>query len=588
MAKLWRIQPFDCDRVRQLERAAGLPSVVAQLLIARGIEDPTEAREFLDIKLSGLRDPRTLPGVAEAAQRLAAAIANKRRILIYGDYDADGMTATAILLRCMRLLGANVGFYVPNRMEDGYGLSCESLQRLAAEGTQVVVTVDCGITSVTEAETARALGLELIVTDHHEMAAQLPAADVLVHPALPGGNYPFTGLCGAAVAFKLAWALCQEVSQCERVPERMKRFLMSAVGLAALGTVADVVPLLDENRILVRYGLHYLKQEPYAGVLALMRCSKLDGKEYLKSEDVAFSLAPRLNAAGRLGQAPLAVELLTTDSLERAEELASFLAELNERRVSLERSVYLAALKQAQDEFDPHGDPALVLADRGWHAGVIGIVAGRLAEKFHRPVVVVSLDELGVQPATGSARSVPGFALNEAFAACDEHLIGHGGHQAAAGMRVSEKNLSAFRTAFCEYAAAEISAADRVAELWIDAETPLSTLNLQTVSQIEQLAPFGQANPRPVLCTSDVRLTEPARKMGAGDRHVSMNLEQHGIQMRAVAFGRGEWADALAQVTGPFSVAFQPMINDFRGRRSVELHLTDWKAKTPEHVAQAR
>lgn len=585
MAKRWRIHSHDPSRVAQLERATGIPAVVAQLLLARGLADPEIVRDFLAAKLSGLRDPELLPGAAEAARRLAAAVADKRRICIYGDYDADGMTATSILLLGLQTLGANVTYYVPSRIDEGYGLNHEALRTLAASGVKTVVTVDCGIASVAEAETARVVGLELIITDHHEFGEALPNADVLVHPRLPGTNYPFGGLAGAGVAFKVAWALCQEVSGAKRVGERMKQYLLQALGLAAIGTVADIVPLIDENRILVTHGLNSLREFPTLGMAELMRVTELHDKAKLTSEDIGFTLGPRLNAAGRLGQAQLAIELMTTSSTERAVALAEYIHQLNDSRMSLERSIYLAANKQATEQFDPVGDAALVLADRGWHPGVIGIVAGRLAEKFNRPVVLIAQDEVGVKPGVGSARSIPNFSLHTALAACTQHLISHGGHAAAAGLKIDDAKVDAFRQDFVEYAAGEIAQADLVAELFIDAETSLSLLTPKAVGQIEQLAPFGQGNRRPMLCTTGVRLVEPPQRMGGGGRHLSMKLEQHGIQLRAVAFGKGDWADEMADITEPVNLAFQPVINSFRGRHSVELHVSDWQVCEPADAA---
>ena len=325
MAKRWRIASHDPNRILALQRAAGVPAVVAQLLVCRGIVDPQRVREFLDPQLNGLRDPDLLPGASQAAHRIAAAAAAGQRIVVYGDYDADGMTGTSILLLCLRLIGANVAYHLPNRMNEGYGLSDDALRKLAAAGAKMIITVDCGITSVAQAETARQLGLQLIITDHHQMADRLPEADGLVHPCLPGHSYPFAGLAGAGVAFKMAWAICQEVTQAKRVSPPMRNFLLQAVGLAAIGTVADVVPLVDENRILVRHGLGSLRQSPTPGIAALAAVCKLNAKPYYTSEDIAFTLAPRLNAAGRLGQAQLAVELLTTADADRAETLAQYI-----------------------------------------------------------------------------------------------------------------------------------------------------------------------------------------------------------------------------------------------------------------------
>jgi len=582
MGNRWRIRPHDAELITRLERSAGISAVLAQLLVGRGIHDATTAREFLDSKLTGLRDPADLPGVADAAARIHAAIAAGRKIVIYGDYDADGMTGTAILMRCLNLLGANVKYFVPSRLDDGYGLNEDALRRLAREGANMVVTVDCGIASVDEADTARQLGLELIITDHHEPAEQLPAA-AIVHPRLPGAAGGFGGLCGAGVALKLAWAICQQASQAKRVSPPMREFLLMAVGLAAIGTVADVVPLVDENRILVRHGLVSLRERPPLGVAALMRITGLFDKPALASEDIGFTLGPRLNAAGRLGQAQLGVELLTTDSTERAAALAEYIHGLNSNRETLERSIFLAANKQIKEEFDTEGDAALVVASHDWHAGVIGIVAGRLAERYNRPTVVISIDPTGSKPATGSARSARGVNLHESLAACSEHLLGCGGHAAAAGLRIEPERIDTFRAAFVEHVG-EITPTDGDSEIVIDAEAALGQLTLPSVAEMERLAPFGKDNPRPLLCATNVQLAGEPKKMGGGQRHLSLSVGQNGAKMRAVAFGRGDWAESIAEHAEGLDLAYQPVINEFRGRRSVELHLVDWR---PTRVAAA-
>lgn len=577
MPKLWRVRRYEPDRIATFGREARLSPVVAQLLLSRGIDDAARAGEFLDCKLSNLRDPMLLPGVPQAVERLMAAVREGRKITVYGDYDVDGMTAVSLLMQCLRLLGADVNFYVPRRMEEGYGLNDEALRSLAAAGTKTVVTVDCGIAAVGEAKTAREIGLELIVTDHHEFASQLPDAAAIVHPRLPGAAYPFGGLSGAGVAFKLAWALCQNADGAKKVSPRMRDFLLGAVGLAALGTVADVVPLLDENRVLVQHGLHSLKNSPSVGVQALLRVADLHAKQQLACDDLGFALCPRLNAAGRLGQAELGVELLTTTDAERAQALAEYVHELNNNRQSLERSIYLTAHKQIVEKFDPEHDAAFVLADADWHPGVVGIVAGRLAEKFHRPVILISLDKVGVRPGTGSARSVPGFELHRALEACTHHLIGHGGHAAAAGLKIDERKIEHFRLDFCEFVSTERAQASRTPELTIDAETPLATLTLDAVQQIERLAPFGNSNPRPTFCAIGLKLDEPPKKIGNGQRHLSLRLSQHRTSIRAVSFGNGDWVEELTAVDGLIDVAFCPVINDFRGRRTVELQVLDWR-----------
>jgi single-stranded-DNA-specific exonuclease len=578
--KRWRFAAHDTARIVQLERGAGISSIVAQLLIGRGVYDPEAARSFLEARLSGLRDPDLLPGAAEAAERLHAAVQAGRKIVVYGDYDADGMTATAILLGCLKRLGADASYYVPNRLEEGYGLSSEGLRNLARQGASLVVSVDCGIASLREAATARELGLELIVTDHHELADRLPEAAAIVHPRLPGTSYPFGGLCGAGVALKVAWALCQRASQSKRVRPALREFLLQAVGLAAVGTVADVVPLLDENRILVRHGLACLRAQPPAGIAALMEVCGLSQKARLESEDLAFALAPRLNAAGRFGQAQLAVELLTTSAPPRARQLAEYIHELNRSRESLERSILLAAQKQVQEQYDAGHDAALVLAGRGWHAGVIGLVAGRLAEKYHRPVVMLALDPLGAKPAVGSARAPGGFDLYAALKATADYLVAFGGHAAAAGLKIDEGQIDAFRAAFCEVAELGRRQTEAAAELTIDAEGPLCQLTADTLHQIEQLAPFGYGNPRPLLATTGVQLAQPPRRIGHDQRHLALRFVQHQTSLRGVGFGCADWAEELAAAQAPLDIVYRPVLNDYRGRRSVELQLVDWRVST--------
>ena len=588
MEKRWRWLPTDTELVRTIVRQTGVSPVIAQLLAIRRIDRPENIRAFLEPKLTDLRDPDLLPGLPEAADRLFAAVQGNRRIVIYGDYDADGMTATSILVSCLKTLGADVTYYVPNRLEDGYGLSCEAIRSLAKRGREVIVTVDCGICSIAEAELCRELGLELIVTDHHQMESQLPRAAAIVHPALPGADYPFTGLCGAGVALKLAWGLCQRASGgASRVLPPLREYLLDALSYAAIGTVADMVPLIDENRALVRHGLQTLQSRPSVGLLKLMDITNLLKKSSLSSEDIAFTLAPRLNAAGRLGQAQLAVELLTTQDSSRAEALANYLQKLNADRETLERSMVLAANKQIKEQFDAENDPAFVLAAPQWHPGVIGVVAGRLADKFHRPVIVIALDAMGQKPGTGSARSPNYINLHEALNACRDHLVTCGGHAAAAGLRIEEHNLSTFRAAFCEFVATRTKGSDVVPEIAIDAQVLFGSLDVDTVTKIDQLSPFGSGNPRPILAATGVDLAEPAKTMGGGDRHFAGRFKQNGSTIRGVAFGQADWVERLNNVDGPIDVAFRPVVNEFNGFRRVEIHVVDWRRSDAADCATA-
>ncbi|MBL8815816.1 MAG: single-stranded-DNA-specific exonuclease RecJ [Planctomyces sp.] len=550
--------------------------MVAQVLIARGYRDAASARGFLEAKLSDLHDPSLLPGINEAADRIVAAVRSRRRITIYGDYDVDGVTATSLLWHCLQLCQANVDYYIPCRMEEGYGLNKAALQQLHEEDPQrLVVSVDCGIASVAEAELAADLGLELIITDHHTLSEVLPKAAALVHPRLPGTDYPFGELCGAGVAFKLAWAICQRLGDGKRASPRMREFLKSAVGLAAVGTVADVVPLVGENRVIVRYGLQTLRENASLGLRALAQVSGLQDKAEYRADDIGFSLAPRINAAGRLGQARLAVELLTTENPERAQMLATYLDELNKNRKTVERRI----LKQAKELVEQHPEWAdhktLVLAHHEWHPGVIGIVANRVAEEFGKPTVLIALKSDGT--GQGSGRSWANFDLYEGLAACREFVTGFGGHKAAAGVRVTASMVESLRNGLANYAAIHFHPTDQDTELQIDAEVLLSEVTTRAVRELEQLGPFGQLNPQPRFVASRVTLEEPPRTMGEGDRHLSIKVRQHGTTMRAVAFGRAEWAPLLQAATGPLSLNFAPVINSFRGFDKVEMQLIDWR-----------
>lgn len=574
-AKQWQIFPHDDAGIRRLAAAVPVPPVVAQLLLNRGVNDPDAARRFLGGGLGGLHPPLLLPGVPAAAGRIIAAISAGKKIRVFGDYDADGLTGTAILVQLIDRLGGRVDYFVPHRLDHGYGLNADALRDFAQDGVGLVVTVDCGITAVAEAAEARRLGIELVVTDHHEMKAELPAADAVVHPRLPGGAYPFDGLSGAGVAFKLAWAVAQRASGSDRVTPELREFLLDAVGLAALGLVADVVPLRDENRIFVKQGLQRLTEKPSLGLRALMEASGL-GDGPIKAEDVSFKLAPRLNAAGRLDCAQLVVELLTTKSPGKARDLAQYLESCNKQRQALERKISAHAREMV--EAGGHADrPAIVLGSTEWHAGVVGIVAGRLAEQYARPVVLVAL-KAGDAVSTGSGRSVPGVALHEALRACDGVLDGHGGHAAAAGVRVRPSKLDCFREALTRHVAGQFPDGLPAPRLVLDAEVPLSALTFGLLKDIDRLEPYGAENPRPRFLAADLTIDGVPRRIGQGERHLSFRVRQGDTRVRAVAFGMGDRLDDLMSVGGRCALAFTPRVNEWNGYRSVEIEVVDFRA----------
>ncbi len=580
MGLRWALRTHDAQLVETIERQSNVSPVVAQILALRGISAPEQVHSFLDMKMTGLRPPDELPGMGPAVEVIYAAITDRKKIFVYGDYDCDGMTATAILYRCIELIGGDVSYFVPSRLDDGYGLSVEAIDKLHKRNAQLIISVDCGVCSVEEVAFAKQLGMQIVVTDHHHLGPSLPAADAIVHPALlkPDGQaYPFAGLCGAGVAFKLASALCQCHHGSPKLPQSLRNFLFEAIALAAIGTVADVVPLLDENRIIVHHGLNCLRQFANPGLTHLMQLAKCHEKPRLEAEDIAFGIGPRLNASGRLGQAQLGVELLTCQSEERAKSLAEYIDQLNKNRDTLDRKILRAANQLIKDNHDPENEAALVLMQPDWHLGVIGIVAGRIADTYHRPTIMISTDPLGNRPGVGSCRTSCGVDLYRALAGASEHLISFGGHAAAAGLSIRPENLEAFREDFCEQVIEQVSLDEFVPDLDIDAETLIGQLTLSTMHELEKLAPFGQDNPRPVLCATGVGLVAPAKTMGSDGRHLAVQLEQHDSRIRAVAFGKGEWAEDLSDQNARYDFAFRPVINEFRGRRTVELHLIDFR-----------
>jgi len=571
MAGEWIVHP-PWDRCREAAVRWNVPPLVAQLLFNRGIDLGADPAAFLAPKLTDLLPPEALPGAREAAALLARAVAEGRRIVLYGDYDVDGMTGVAILWRVLQAAGADVGYYVPNRLDEGYGLNTEAVRKLADEGAQVLVSVDCGITAVDVVEAAAEKGVQVIITDHHMPQERLPRAAAIVHPAL-GQDYPNPHLCGAGVAFKLAWALAQALSASERVSSEFRECLLDALPLAALGTIADVVSLRGENRVIARHGLARLKDTRHAGLAALIESAGLTGQS-IGDYEVGFRLAPRLNATGRMGQALLAVEMLTRANAARAREIALYLEEHNRARQAKERQI----VKKACEMVEAQGMAAdacrgIVLASEGWHVGVIGIVAARLVDRYHRPAVLIAVE--GDQ-GQGSARSVPHFEMHTALARCSEHLVSFGGHAMAAGLKIRAADIDAFAEAFMDQANNTLTGADLQPRLRIDAEVTLGELTIPSVRSIDRLGPFGMDNRKPRLCTDWLDLAYEPRCVGKTGEHLQAVFAQNGSTIRAIAFGQADRAEDLKQHRR-CRVAFEPLINEYQGRQSVDLRVLDFR-----------
>jgi len=508
--------PYDYTEARALAETLGVSEPLAVTLVRRGYRTPDEARAFLAADES--HPPSAFAGMELVVTRVREAIGAGRRITVHGDFDVDGVCATTLTVSTLRELGADCDWFIPNRIEDGYGLSEENVRRLAERGTGLLLTVDCGITSVAEVALARELGMEVVVTDHHQPSEQLPDCPIL-HPEVSA--YPFKALCGTAVAWKLASALREEEA-------------VEHLDLVALATVADVVPLIGENRSLVRRGLAEVRRAKRPGMRALLAAAKCE-PERLDETDLSFRLAPRINAAGRLYRADAGVELFLTEDEGRAEAIAEELSRANSERRATEREVDAAAeaaLRELPEDLrEANG---LVVAGEDWHPGVVGIVASRLVERHHRPTVVISLDEEG--GGRGSGRSIPGFDLLAALEACREHLEGFGGHRAAAGLQIRAENVAAFRQAFAAHADEVLSEDDLRRTEKVDAIVGGVGLGLDLAEELRQLAPFGMGNPGVRLLVPSARVSD-VRTMGEG-KHARFSLHSGSHRALGVAFGR--------------------------------------------------
>jgi single-stranded-DNA-specific exonuclease len=568
----WIIKPPD-NRREQFAKSLKVSPLLAQVLINRGITDPAEASVFLRPKLTELIDPLQMPGIIPAVQRLKQAIENKEKITIYGDYDVDGITGVAILWQVLTMLSADVDYYIPHRIDEGYGLNAEAVEMLAKAGTKLLVTVDCGVTALHSAETAAQLGLDLIITDHHQLDPVLPQAAAIVHPSLED-SYPNQDSAGAMVAFKLAWAIANEFNPGRKLEPRLRDFMLSATSLAAMGTVADVVDLRGENRVLTSYGLKALPDCKLSGIEALIETAGLTGHS-LDSFHIGFRLAPMLNAAGRMGHARLAVELLTSESPARSMQIAEYLKEQNSQRQQCERKIFKQACEMIVEQDLNHPDrKSIVLANENWHTGVIGIVASRIVDKFYRPTIMINAADAEDGIAQGSGRSIPGFCLLSAIRACSHHLNSFGGHKMAAGIRIGIDKIDSFATEFEDYAKQNLNENDIAAKLHIDAEVPLETFRAETVSELQLLGPFGQGNPEPTFATKGVRLASPPRRVGAGREHLQLAITDNTATIRCIGFRFGRLEKKLLE-SEFFNVAYQPQINTYNGNSNVEFVLTD-------------
>jgi single-stranded-DNA-specific exonuclease len=561
----WELSPEpDPGLVDQLSSDLSLLPVAAKILVNRGLDTRSKAEEFLAPSMEKLLDPFLLPGMEKGVDRIVRALRDKDKVLIFGDYDVDGITSTSLLFLILNKLGADVTYYLPNRLIEGYGLSEEGIREAERRGVGLIVSVDCGITAVEEIAFAKSRGIDTIVTDHHEPKEILPDASAIINPKAMDGGYPGGELSGVGVAFKFAQATFRRLGQDEGE-------LQEHLDLVALGTAADIVPLVGESRILTKFGMTQIARTTKAGLKSLIFVSGILGQK-IGTGQVVFILAPRINAVGRLGDADLAIRLLTTKDESKAAEMARILNEENQRRKSIDEATLREALDMIAQDVDLASDKAIVLASSGWHQGVIGIVASRLVERFHRPTIMIAIEG---EEGKGSARSIPGFHLYEALRECIDCLVKYGGHKYAAGLSILKDEIQPFREKFKKVSAEKLSMEDLIPRLLIDSELELEQINPELVSVLDLLAPFGPQNMRPVFVTRNLHVRgEP---YVVGNNHLRLRVKKAGPVFDCIGFGMGDMAKLLCMKGIRIDLAYVVETNYWNDTYRIQLRIKDLK-----------
>ncbi len=553
----------DKEDVLQLARDLNVPEIIAQILLRRGVTDKDSARMFFHPTVDQFYDPFEMMDMDKAVERLRRAVLSDENILIYGDYDVDGITSVSFLYLTLKELGAHVSYYIPDRQEEGYGLSEQGIEEAQKRQTSLIVTVDCGITGHPEIDAAKELGIEVIVTDHHEPGPTIPNAVAVVDPKRHDCTYPYKQLAGVGVAYKLAQGLLQRMGIDASILE-------SYIELVAIGTSADIVPLVDENRIFVKAGLAALNNTENLGLKALLRAAGLQGRE-IGTGQIVFIIAPRINAVGRMGNAERAVRLLTTEDESEAEYIASILEKENQHRKNVDEEAFNQAIEQAEARFASNNNvSSIILHKEGWHTGVIGIVASRVVEKYYRPTILISVED-GV--GKGSARSVPGFDLYESLKQCEDLFLGFGGHKYAAGLTIQQENIEPFIERFESIARETLTADHMVPKLNIEAEIRLGIVDDYFVKLLKMFAPFGPKNMRPVFVSRNLHIVGTPTIVGRN--HLKFKVRQDDRVLDVIAFNMGDLLYRLTPGEANLDMAYVIEENVFMGRRSIQLRAKD-------------
>jgi single-stranded-DNA-specific exonuclease len=566
--RIWESKACDDGQADVVARELAVSPVTARLLCIRGLADLDNARRFLSPSLADLHDPFRLADMVPAVERVLGAIARKERIAIHGDYDVDGVTSTVILRRALELLGADVVHFIPERLRDGYGLQPASLDRLHADGVRLVISVDCGIRAEAAAQHAAALGLDLIITDHHEPDTALPRALAVINPKRHDCTYPDKNLAGVGVALKLVQALCARSGRDSWLPAFVK--------IAAIGTLADVVPLTGENRVIAKLGLGMLSTGPHKiGLRSLLDACGLTGKD-IDSYHIGFVVGPRVNAAGRMSTPDIAARLLLAADETMADEARALADQLNTenlRRQKEEAEIVAAAKKAVETDLEIGSRTVIVVAGEGWHRGVIGIVASKLVDAFHRPAIVLSIDG---DVAHGSCRSIPTFDMLGALESCADAMTKFGGHRQAAGLTIDASRIRELRARINDHADDRLQPDDLRPRLWIDGALTFRSITAQVASELTALAPFGAGNPNPMFRTSGVEVVDGPRLLK--DRHLKMSFRQEGRVMRGIAWRAAEREQFVASHRSAIDLAFSVEQDSWNGDRYLQLSVADFRA----------
>ncbi len=562
----WRVAEEDNPAARQLASELNLNPLIARVLSARKIKDPTQARLFLSPNLKDLHNPFLMKDMKTGVERLLSALNRREKIIIYGDYDADGITSVAILYDFLRAITDRVGYYIPDRTEEGYGLNVRAIDSIKSQGISLIITVDCGISDREQIAHASCLGIDTIVLDHHEVADELPKAVALINPKQADCLFPFKHLAAVGIVFNFLIALRGCLREQGFWNGKNYPNLRTYLDIVALGTIADVVPLIDENRLFTRIGLELINTGGRTGIKALKEICALEN-QVIDTMRASFALIPRINAAGRLAGAGRAVELLLAPGIEEARSLAKELDTYNRKRQALEKSIFEEIAAKLTDIAEHKDLYALILASPDWHPGVMGIVASRLVDRFNRPAILISLkDGLG----RGSGRSLNDFNIYQGLKKCDNHLLSYGGHCYAAGISIREEDIGDFAVKLNEIAKAHFDSRDLAPQTLIDSSCRLQDLEEDFLAQLDRLAPFGASNPEPVFLTRGVSISS---KTVVGNKHLKMKIAGDGINCSSIWFNKGSFSQEIQG--NRFDIVFTPQLNYWNGSADLQLKMKD-------------